>query len=228
MAYKLAKYDDIRDQMRPGDVIAFGGKTGVSDIVKTLTCSPVSHVAVVLQTQATYEAADSDRFFNLILESTKFDNFLGVGSIRLSDRLRSYHGQAWWLPLDRQLCQDKPFDQKAFFDFLYAQRGKPFDVPQAFQAALDALERLLGPHSPTHAKEDLSAFFCSELVAAGLEAAGMVGDINASEVTPIDLCRWRIYEPEYCQIYWETPPPQEEVIEISRYNCLDPAAWCPM
>lgn len=45
--------------------------------------------------------------------------------------------------------------------------------------------------------EDFSKFFCSEFVAAALEKAGVLKDINASEVTPIDLCRYQIYNPTY-------------------------------
>ena len=134
---------------------------------------------------------------------------MGVDSTRLSDRLRTYDGQAWWLPLNRRLRQ-----------------GKPFDVPQAFQAAWDALDGLSwAPRAPPHAREDLGAFFCSDLVAAGLEAWGMVGRINASEVTPVDLCRWNIFESDYYQVYWSKPPRKDEWVEISRYNRLDPAQW---
>lgn len=66
--------------------------------------------------------------------------------------------------------------------------------------------------------EDFSRFFCSELVAAGLEAGQAVPRINASEVTPIDLCRWAIYEPDYYLL-------QGEPKEITRFGTLDPALW---
>jgi len=57
-----------------------------------------------------------------------------------------------------------------------------------------------GGHGPVYNEEGFSKFFCSELVSAGLEAAGAVGSVNASEVPPIDLCRWNIYEESYYQI----------------------------
>lgn len=38
--------------------------------------------------------------------------------------------------------------------------------------------------------ENFERFFCSELAAAGLKAAGVIPpQVNASEATPIDVCR---------------------------------------
>ncbi|MFZ5584807.1 MAG: hypothetical protein ACOZHQ_02645 [Thermodesulfobacteriota bacterium] len=225
MAIKLSKYDKVRDQMLPGDVIAFGGKGHFSEIIKRVTFSKVSHVAVVLQTQATYEAGPDRRFFNLIVESTKWDGFMGVDAIRLSDRLKSYDGQVWWLPLNRELRKTRRFDQKKFFDFLYAQKGRPYDLKQAVNSVLDDLDGLLGQMSPFLNCEDFSRFFCSELVAAGLEEAGLLDALNASEVTPADLCQWSIYEPDHHQLYIDKMPPPKERMEIPRYNRYDPALW---
>lgn len=225
MACKLSKYAKVRELMQPGDVIAFGGKGEFSEIIKRITFSKVSHVAVILQTQATYEAGPEERFFNLIIESTKWDGFMGVDTIRLSDRLKSYEGQVWWLPLNRQLKQTRQFDQKKFFDFLFAQKGKPYDLKQAVNSALDDLDGLLGQLSPFLNCEDFSRFFCSELVAAGLEESGLLGSLNTSEVTPADLCQWNIYEPDCHQLFLDKMPPAKERIEIPRYNRYDPALW---
>jgi len=41
----------LRDQMYPGDIIAFGGKTQFSRVIKGFTGSPVSHVAILLKTR---------------------------------------------------------------------------------------------------------------------------------------------------------------------------------
>lgn len=225
MACFVAKYSTVRSQMQQGDVIAFAGKGHFSEIIKIVTFSQVSHVATILQTQATYAKGDDDRYFNDIIESTKWKGFMGVGTIRLSDRLRDYDGQVWWLPLSRKLREERSFNVTAFFDFLYAQVGKSYDLPQATASALDALDHILGQYSPTYNREDISRLFCSELVAAGLEAGQMVPSINASEVTPIDLCSWKIYEPNYYQIYWEDEPQGEDRVEIKRFNLYDPALW---
>jgi hypothetical protein len=55
-------------------------------------------------------------------------------------------------------------------------------------------------HLGTDTPEDFSRWFCSELVAAGLEYGGALPPINCSEVTPIDLCRFAIYADAYYQL----------------------------
>ncbi|MCH1922363.1 hypothetical protein L9G15_23440, partial [Shewanella sp. A3A] len=74
-------------------------------------------------------------------------------------------------------------------------------------------------HGPTYNKEDFSKFFCSELVAAGLESGGAIGTVNASEVTPIDLCMWQIYSGTYYQLKGN------QTKKIKRYNTASPENW---
>lgn len=219
MAMKHLSYQEARPRMKPGDVIAFGGKGNLSEIIKLATLCTVSHVGVILQTKVVDD--DTDRFFNQIIESTSLHGFTGVSISRFSDRLSNYSGDIWWLPI-RQDLWEKQFDQKAFYNFLFnqAREQKGYDMPQAIKSALDALDELpFGLRGPGYNKEDFSRFFCSELVAAGLEEAGTVPTINASEVTPIDLCRWNIYEEDYYQLQGDPAK------HISRYNTLDPGLW---
>lgn len=189
----MLDYQECRGRMQPGDLIAFGGKGRVSEVIKGWTRSPVSHVGVVLQRRAVGD--DSDRFFNELIESTSLEGASGVTTVRMSSRLKSYDGEVWWLPLRAQVRD--VFDQAAFFNFLFAQDGKAYDTKQALQAGVDAgiWGRLLSLAFPvagpwvglTEAREDFDKFFCSELVTAGYEAAGILPSVNASEVTPADL-----------------------------------------
>lgn len=214
----IVDYQNVRSKMKPGDVIAFGGKGHFSEIIKFATFSNVSHVGVILQTRVADNQAD--RYFNQIVESTSLHGFNGVNISRFSDRANTYEGELWWLPLRKEIRETR-FNGEEFYDFLFnqARDRRPYDMPQAIKSSLDKLDELpFGLRGPTHNKEDFSKFFCSELVAAGLEKAGAAGTVNASEVTPIDLCRWSIYEDAYVQIKGV-----EKV--ISRYNSLDPAAW---
>ena len=164
MPVERIEHSDARSMMKPGDVIAFGGKGHFSELIKFATRADVSPVGAILET----------------------------------------------------------FDSVSFYNFLFnqARDRKGYDVPQALKSAIDALDELpFGLHGPGYNREDFSRFFCSELVAAGLEKAGTVGSVNASEVTPIDLCRWKIYAKTYFQLKGEVDK------EISRYNAMDPAAW---
>ena len=61
MSVEQISYSDARKLMKPGDVIAFGGKGHFSEIIKFATFSDVSHVGVILQTKILDD--DTGRFF---------------------------------------------------------------------------------------------------------------------------------------------------------------------
>lgn len=219
MPVEQISYKDARNMMKPGDVIAFGGKGHFSEIIKFATFSDVSHVGVILQTKIPED--DTERFFNQIIESASINGFNGVNISRFSDRLDNYEGELWWLPLNTEI-RENLFDQKIFFNFLFnqAKERKPYDMPDAIRSALDVMDTLpFGMHGPGYNREDFSKFFCSELVSAGLEIAGAVGSVNTAEVTPIDLCRWNIYTDKY---YLLKGDPDKK---ISRFNTASPADW---
>lgn len=97
MTCEKISYQDARKNMKPGDVVAFGGSSAFSKLIKFTTRSHVSHVGIVMQTQMLDE--NSGRFFNQVMESTILDEFAGVTLSRFSERLRDYDGEVWWLPL---------------------------------------------------------------------------------------------------------------------------------
>lgn len=218
MAMKEITYADARGMMKPGDVIAFSGKSHFSEIIKMVTFSEVSHVGVILQTKIA--EFDDGRFFNQIIEAGTVRGFSGVSISRFSERLDDYHGAMWWLPIRTDLRQNREAHTK-FYNFLFghAAARTGYDLPQALKSAADGFDSMGGPF---YNKEDFSRFFCSELVAAGLERAGVVDTVNASEVTPIDLCRWNIYEDDY---YILKPDTDGSKPDISRYNRLNPKDW---
>jgi hypothetical protein len=49
MTAQMINYSDARKLMQPGDVIAFGGSSAFSQIIKLVTFSEVSHVGVILK-----------------------------------------------------------------------------------------------------------------------------------------------------------------------------------
>lgn len=164
------KYSDIRDQMKPGDVIAFGGNGFVSSVIKSVTDSDISHVGIIMRSEDSH---------NYIIES---NGKTGVCVRLMSSRLEEYEGDVWWLPMS------VAFDKSVFIDFLMRQEGKEYDAPQAIGSALDGIP---------DCQENLDRLFCSELVAAALEYVGAIPNVNASEMTPADVCRFDIYEGRY-------------------------------
>lgn len=213
---KQILYKDARGLMKPGDVIAFSGKGNFSEIIKWATRSNVSHVGVILQSKLLIGDEIQDGMLNQIIESTSLNGFSGVTINRLSDRLDTYEGEIWWLPLKSELYES--MDKKKFYNFLIHQNRKEYDMPQAIKSALDTLDAFPAIGAATHNREDFSRFFCSELVAASLEAAGAIKTINASEVTPVDLCSFALYEGNYYQLKGDRK-------EIKGFNMTDPTGW---
>lgn len=215
MGFGVMTYEEARNLMQPGDVIAFSGKGNVSEVIKIFTKSAVSHVGVVFKTQQVNDP-DPGRYMNTLMESTSLSGFSGVIMTRLSDRLCDYDGNLWWLPLSPAMRAK--MDQTKFFDFLVKQEGKAYDTKQAIKCALDALDDVPFLRGSTYNKEDFSKFFCSELVAGALEYAGVIQNINSSEVTPIDLCTFNIYDTNYHQL-------KGCDTLIKGYNSVKPDGW---
>ena len=208
MALKQNSYKNIRSKMKPGDVIAFSGKRPHSETIKIFTDSNVSHVGVIFQSKLSIAGDPKKRSFNLVAEATASGvRFTGLRGIK-----KLYDGELWWLPLSNASRQNLKL--KKFFDFLLCSEGKPYDFKQAIGAGVDVLDDL----GIKRNEEDFEKLFCSELVAGALEKGGVIADINASEVTPIDLCRFNIYCNNYVQFKGEKK-------SISGFNSSDPAKW---
>jgi hypothetical protein len=203
-------FSEASPQMRPGDVVAFGGSSHFSGIIKMAIRAEVSHIGILLSTEQQRSAFE--RVTHYIIDATSRQ---GVAISRLQDRFDEYDGDVWWLPLHQEL-RNKHFNYEAFAHFLRNQCGKKYDHSQAAGSAIDFFDTINLPfkmRGPGYNRENFERLFCSELVAAGLKAAGALpAELNASEATPIDICRWHIFAPEYYLLKGES------VKEISGYN----------
>jgi hypothetical protein len=210
MTWQEADYDAVKVKMKPGDVIAFAGRDGISDWIKAATEGPVSHVGVVLRSSQAHASPQ-------IIEATAdLGEHYGVSRRWLDEHIAGYNGSMWWLPLSDAVRSR--LDVKRFTTFLMEKENLAFDVGQAIQSAADDLDHVPVVGEWTHSKEDFSALFCSELVSAGLEAGGAIPSLNCSEVTPLDLLRFAIYQGTYYQLKGPRTP-------IPGYNSLNPAGW---
>lgn len=68
-------------------------------------------------------------------------------------------------------------------------------------------------------EEEFEHLFCSEFVTGALRAGGVIHNINPSEITPIELCRFNIYEDNYTQFK------VTEATTIRGFNCMDISRW---
>src|SRR4030095_2058125 len=91
----LPTYNDIRDQLRTGDLVLFSGKSAVSNIIKLFSGGKWSHVGMVLIME------EFDRMV-LLWESTTLSNIpdietqtptKGVQLLPLSQRVATYQGE---------------------------------------------------------------------------------------------------------------------------------------
>ena len=205
-------FEEARMRMLPGDVIAFGGSSHFSGIIKMAIRAEVSHIGILLRTDQ--QPGNPDAVTHYIIDSTSRQ---GVAISRLQDRIDDYDGEIWWLPLQRDLRTTR-FDAETFVRFLEQQRGKKYDHTQAAGSAIDVFDTMILPfgiRGPGSNEENFDRFFCSELVAAGLKTSGVLPrHVNTSEATPIDICRWHIFAPEYYILKGDV------LKEISGYNSL--------
>ena len=204
-------YENIRQEMQPGDVIAFSGKKFTSDAIKWLTSSNVSHVGVVFQSKIVINDTPQPGILNQVAEST----LSGVQFTRLSgmvDRHQEHNEQLWWLPLSSEARAS--LNLETFHNFLLHHEGRPYDFPQAGILGLDKLD----PSEIIRNQENFEKLFCSELVAGALEAGSVINNINASRVAPIDLCRFNIYADHYVQF---AGAPKY----INWFNSVNPNGW---
>ncbi len=109
MPWKSIQYKEVRNDMQPGDVIAFSGKGNFSEIIKWATQSAVSHVGIILQSKLLINNEPQNGKFNEIVESTTLRGFSGVTISRLSDRIDTYEGEMWWLPLSDKIREKLDF-----------------------------------------------------------------------------------------------------------------------
>lgn len=209
-------YKEINQAMQVGDIIAFGGDSLFSKWTKLTTNSHVTHTAVIVEPDSV--ESKNSKCANCVAESTVFNGKSGVMFNSLIERVESYQGDIWWLPLAESSRETLEHNKSNFINFLHEQQGKKYDIWQLFGSTVDATDNIPLLNRLSRNNEDFSSWFCSELVAAAFNVAGIVKRVNASEVTPIDLCQFNIYAENYTQFKGE----QKGIVGI---NSLIPDGW---
>jgi hypothetical protein len=210
MTLQRLSYSEVRSELRVGDVIAFKGDSAPSRGFSA--GAAVSHAGMIL------DSAQPDGNEPRFVESTIFymegrKVGSGVHIAPTKDIVEGYHGTVWWLPLSEQ--RRETLDTSALQTFITSVNGAPFDLSEGAQVvAREFLERLRGDGiRPLSAGEP---YFCSELVAEALRCSSIVIVADASDVSPTDLCAWRLYSGTYFQLKGDNDK------EIPHYNDRDP------
>ena len=175
----------VLDSLTDGDVVGFSGCGFVSDSINVGTYGiprwNLSHVGII----------SSYRGNRYLFESTTTNKGVpceilgkpisGVQAHRLTDILRR-PGKVWKYPLAETLsCQHKQVLLLRLLSYL----GTPYDYKGAARTGGFLLRLIEGSlHN-----QDISQFFCSELVAIALTEVGSASIINASGQSPNSLVR---------------------------------------
>ena len=209
---RVVNYQNIRHLLKTGDIIGFRGHFIGSKIIMLGTGGELSHIGIVVRSH--FDALINDTVVE-ILEANHDDAYpalSGVVESRLSDRIPFYYGDVFVLRLSDEARAK--FDEKQFFDFIGHEIGKPYDMDTRWKSAVDWLDKW--GISENH--EDLTQYFCSELIAEAYKIAGILPkSINASEMDPADVVKWKIYQKEYYQVKCLN----YEAIVLSEYNTVD-------
>jgi len=154
-----------------GDMIAFNTPSLIGNLIKTATFGNVTHVAFVTGSDEIVEST--------MLDSSDKD---GVYKKSLSEKVEACNGDIWHLRPKKIMTHMRKDKCDVYIESIL---GFPYDKAQAAKSALDIF---------TNTPEDFNAFFCSELCTKLYKVGGILKDINASEVTPVNLCALKIWD----------------------------------
>lgn len=187
MKESVTKYTEIRNELKTGDILLFSGKSGISEGIKFFTLSKWSHVGMVYKIQDDLDPKGS----LFCWESTTLSNVedadtgkltKGVQRVELSERLERCFASGYEISV-RQLSKTLT-DQMitALNLFRHDVSGLPYEKDK-IQLIKSAYDGIFGKN-----KEDLSSFFCSELIAEAYQRMGLLTEEKPSnEYTPKDF-----------------------------------------
>lgn len=178
MSRRIKRYDQIRGDLKTGDVVLFSGRGLFSLGIRIGTGSKWSHVGMILRLD--------DFDFVCLWESTTLSNIAdlstgqrtkGVQLVGMMDRIKDYEGE---ISIRQLRGVELNKDQVGVLrQFRHELKGRPYEQ--------DRWE-LLHSASPFTNREDLSSIFCSELVAETYQRLGLLDKSKPSnEYTPADF-----------------------------------------
>jgi hypothetical protein len=198
-------YQDLRAQIRTGDLLLFRGNRALSDVIERLSDSPYSHVAIL--------ARWNDRVIAFQADTQ------GVQLLPASKMVCKYQGKVDWWSLKSELREDGVFDPKALLDASLTLLGIKYGYWTLIKLGFRILLGRALPRRDAHATPD--SLFCSQFVSRCFRAASHdVLDVNPNAddacTSPANFATSGFFEPRYalfdgsngqaCQEFLETPP----------------------
>jgi hypothetical protein len=166
---RIAKYADIRAQIRDGDILLLRGYYASSRIFERLTNAAYSHATIAIWW--------NDRLMLLQAESA------GVQAVPLSVAIGTYEGRCDWYPLRREAVPEIDANLPAVIARAKAYTGLPYGY---WNLCKKLFKRLLGIHLYETPPE--AGMFCSQFVAEAFKNAGLpLLDREAIDTWPKDI-----------------------------------------
>jgi len=178
-------YQDLRDQLKTGDLLLFRGNLLLSAVIERLSDSPYSHVAILARWRDRVVAFQAD--------------LRGVEVLPASTMVCKYSGKVDWWSLKPELRQG-PFQENELFDTALTLLGIKYAYWRLFELGLRILlGRALNPKD-AHATPD--SLFCSEFVSRCYRnASGDLLDVNKTAndacTSPADFAASGFFEQRY-------------------------------
>lgn len=181
MAALLPAFDELRPTLDSGDVLLFAGESRFSRGIKRLTRSRWSHAALVARHGAGGQLLLWEATLDTDLPDVATHEIApGVNLYDLERWIRHYGGETAIRPLHVERTDAM---RAALLAFYQEARGRPYERNrlELFRAVYD------GPLGKNRS-EDLTGFFCSELVAEAYQRMGLLPEKpSANEYTPHDF-----------------------------------------
>jgi hypothetical protein len=198
-------YQDLREQIRTGDLLLFRGNRLLSGVIERLSDSPYSHVAILARWQDRVVAFQADEG--------------GVAILPASKMVCKYQGKVDWWSLKHHLRDSGVFQEDQLLNAALTMLGVKYGYLRLVELGIRILlGRTLNPKD-AHATPD--SLFCSEFVSRCFRAASNdVLDVNPqandASTSPSNFATSGFFEsrcPLYdgsngqaCQEMLETPP----------------------
>jgi len=169
-------------RLKSGDILLFSGNSPFSSTIKLFTHSNWSHVGMVFEMKNNFFCWESD---TTIKKRTAQRS--GVRMIELMEKINGYEGEISVRQLISLSKEQKQTMHAALTKFSKIVKDKPYEksISELIRSAYD------GPLGEN--LEDLSSIFCSELIAAAYQHAGLLPDcppgLPSNEYTPADFSR---------------------------------------
>jgi hypothetical protein len=177
MENKILKYDEVRLQIKNGDVIMYTGKKIFARLISWLTRSPYSHAGIVVWW--------NERL--MVMEAV----MRGVTIAPLSRNIYQHHGNVEWFTCKKEISEE---DRLKMVIFAQEELGKSYARWKAILFGLKILlDRNLGRKDQLRMENKL---FCSQYVAQIYNSIGLDLKKNREDrfMSPRDIARSPLME----------------------------------